>query len=121
MRILAYALLAIACVATAMAADIKKPGVEPVRFPKTYDLADLPVWRVDAKGGAEFDPIILITYVRSTVAPETWADGAVIAADKNKPTRIIVAQTQENHDKISKAINTFREAAQPADRKKRAN
>jgi hypothetical protein len=76
-------------------------------YPITYNISDLPVWRINDKGAPEYAPDLLLTYLRVTVDPKSWNTGADIRP-LPKQASLVVCQSEANHKAISEAINSFR-------------
>ncbi len=71
-----------------------------------YPLADLPVSRLDSEGNSQFDPSVVIAYIKDCVCPGTWEGSARIVSD-SKNGAIVVIQTEKNHSKIMVGLARF--------------
>jgi hypothetical protein len=81
----------------------------PPIYAVTYDVSDLPVWSGTGKD-AKFSPDVLVSFLRLSVDPNSWALGAEIrAANLNGRPVFVVAQTEANHEKIADAFDSYRE------------
>lgn len=76
----------------------------PAETSRVYPLADLPVFRV----GNEFDPSLLIAYLKQSVDAESWRDGTGQIAVYEQNLSLVVQQTQANHAQIVQALKRLR-------------
>jgi hypothetical protein len=74
----------------------------------TYNVADLPVWRIKGKAAPDFAPDLLTKYLRKTIDPKSWSNGAEIRPQAAQAS-LVISQTRANHKSISHAIDSFRE------------
>ena len=77
-------------------------------FGITYRVSDLPVWRSGGEMTPEFDPTVLIFYIKKSVDPGHWKNGAAVQAyNKNS---LLIFQSEENHKQIAAILERFRES-----------
>lgn len=73
----------------------------------TYAIWDLPVYR-PGKNGAEFDPSVLISHFKKSIAPASWKTHADIAVFPQNLS-LVVTQTETNHAKLADLLKSLRE------------
>ena len=73
---------------------------EEKRVAVVYSIPDLPVWRVDDAGQPHFDASILISHLKSAVAPEKWTSGEAEVAADQKNRGLVVSATDDVHQKV---------------------
>ncbi|MCA9078278.1 MAG: hypothetical protein KDA93_24835 [Planctomycetaceae bacterium] len=75
-----------------------------------YPVADLTVRSVACEHGdhSTFDPSLLLTVIKATIAPESWQDGSGQIAIHEKTCSFIVRQTKENHDQLAELLSKLR-------------
>jgi hypothetical protein len=78
------------------------------KYPVTYNISNLPVWRNKGKAAPEIAPELLTKYLRSTIEPQSWTSGAEIRP-LGRQALLVISQTDANHKKVSEAINSFRQ------------
>ena len=77
-------------------------------FVETYDVADLPVWRSNGETKAEFDPTVLIFYIKKSVDSKGWKHGAELRGYGKDS--LLVVQTAENQKQVVAILERFRES-----------
>jgi hypothetical protein len=79
----------------------------PKCYAISYNISDLPVWRVKGNAAPQFAPELLTRYLRETIDPKSWSNGAELRPEAARAS-LVISQTQENHTSISKAIDSLR-------------
>jgi hypothetical protein len=79
----------------------------PKYYPLSYNVSDLPVWRIKGNAAPQFAPELLTKYLRETIDPKSWSNGAEFRPEAARAS-LVISQTAENHECISKAIGSFR-------------
>lgn len=96
LRHLFVALVAVVCLCRITVADT--PTVARV-----YAISDLPVFSSE-----EFDPSVLIAYVKLAVDPESWQDGIGAVAVYERNLSVVITQTEQNHEQIKVVLEGLR-------------
>jgi hypothetical protein len=95
-----------------------------------YPVSDLPVWKYSEPikwetdenshsrptqdrpdGETKFDPSLLITFIKSSIDPESWKEGGLIAPHE-KTAAIVIRATDSNHQLIGDLLEKMRAADQ---------
>jgi hypothetical protein len=79
----------------------------PKFYAMSYNVSDLPVWRIKGNAAPQFAPELLNKYLRETIDPKSWSNGAELRPEAARAS-LVISQTAENHECISKAIGSFR-------------
>jgi hypothetical protein len=110
MRIVVASALAIALLSPVILFAVPKRETASAEkiYTINYAVADLPVWRSNLKDAPKFAPEVLTKYLRSTVDPNSWKNGAEIRPFQRNAS-LVITQTQANHEKIADALHGFRE------------
>ena len=83
------------------AAEDRERGDELISA--VYPIAHLPVWMHQSD---DFDPTLLIDYLKLAVDPASWERGAITAHPRT--SSLVIRQTRANHRKIQDILATFR-------------
>ena len=79
---------------------------DDVHYTVVYGTAGLPVFTAKQ----EFDPSLLISRIKLTVAPESWASkekSAAISGSKDHQA-VVVTQTSKNHEQVRRILALLR-------------
>jgi hypothetical protein len=82
-------------------------AASPKYYSISYNVSDLPVWRIKGNAAPQFAPDLLTKYLRETIDPKSWSNGAEMRPETSRAS-LVISQTEENHTSISKAIGSFR-------------
>jgi hypothetical protein len=82
-------------------------AASPKYYAISYNVSDLAVWRIKANAAPQFAPGLLTKYLRETIDPKSWSNGAELRPEAARAS-LVISQTAENHTSISKAIDSFR-------------
>jgi hypothetical protein len=80
-------------------------AASPKYYPMIDNVSDLQVWRINGKAAPQFSPDLLTKYLRETVDPKSWSNGAEMHPDAARAS-FVISQTEENHTSISKVISS---------------
>ncbi|WP_372721647.1 hypothetical protein [Novipirellula sp.] len=106
MIVFACAFVAIQGLPNSVAADTISDA-EKVH-PRTYRLADLPVWSQDGK---TFNATILMAYLKASVDPNAWGKASTMAPYTEC---LVISTNSANHDAIHDVIEQLRESTTKA-------
>jgi len=83
--------------------------------PRTYRLADLPVWSQDGK---TFNATILMAYLKASVDPNAWGNASTMApytlTTAPYTECLVISTNSANHDAIHDVIEQLRESTTKA-------
>jgi hypothetical protein len=83
------------------AAEDRKGDEELI--PVVYPIADLPVWMHQSD---DFNPTLLIDYLKLAVDPESWDRGSI--ATHPRTSALVILQTQRNHQMVAEVLIRLR-------------
>lgn len=74
---------------------------------RVYNVADLPVWRVDLKNPPQFAPQVLLKCLQATVDPQSWNPGGAIKLNEREAS-LVITQTGANHEQVTRVLDSYR-------------
>ena len=108
MKRLGSTLFALICIAVAGLIVRPLPAGESddVHYTVEYGTAGLPVFTAKQ----EFDPSLLISHIKQTVAPESWGskDKPAAISGSKEHQAVVVTQTSKNHEQVRKLLASLR-------------